>query len=266
MSVRSTMDLGLAALTAPSESSSVVGVVAAVGAAVAGIAVLGVSSKNPFYGFQQIWIPADQADSVQHILSGVKSRAKELAGTEKHPFVVSPGDASAWPMWFAARLRELGMSGEQSELWGARLTKEPTEPVLDVLADALLERGPVSAAELLASGVHERPILVVAATGEDYVVYALHGDSRAMNRLHDLEDKQFMKALLAALGSRAPEWMRALGRRPRWLHETRRRHLYLGEAREPCAVGMEFQPPYTPPSEEVDSVIATKTRVGPRRP
>jgi len=266
------MDLGLAALTAPSESSSVVGMLAAVGAAVAGLAVLGVSSKNAFYGFQQIWIPADQADSVEHVVHGVKSRAKELAGAEKHPFVTSPGGSSAWPMWFAARLQELGMSQEQSELWGARLTEEPTGPVLDVLADALLERGPVPAAELLASSVHERPILVVAAptsswtTGEATVVYALHGDRRAMDRLHDLEDKQFMKDLLAALGPRAPKWMRALGRRPTWFHDTKRRHLYLGEAREPCAVGMVLYGGWNPPAEESDSAIATTTRVGPGRP
>ena len=236
MSVRSTMDLGLAALTAPSESSSVVGVVAAVGAAVAGLAVLGVSAKNAFARLTPIWVTTDQADDAYHLVKAVQDGWSATSAT----------------VWYAARLRGLGLDAKQASLWGDRLAQEPTGAVLDVVTDVLLEQGVVQPAELLSAKLHPRPVLVVAVpTPADegrlkdlWTVFAEPADEESQTRIDALTDKQFLKNLIGLLGSRTPSWMRAMTRSPKlFFSNAFRKHAYRGNRKEPCALGMGFYPP-----------------------
>ena len=159
MSVRSTMDLGLAALTAPSESSSVVGVVAAVGAAVAGLAVLGAALVDTT-SWPHVSVPrvvtrnAASLSSAVRIPEEIRRRIDWGVKIDRLLNRHSPPTTSALP-WSRRGFVE---PDSPAASWAEQIQADPS--ALRVLADKLMDEGD-QAGEVLAYEIDKVPYVNV---------------------------------------------------------------------------------------------------------
>ena len=206
MSVRSTMDLGLAALTAPSESSSVVGVVAAVGAAVAGLAAVTAAQKAVAERVKTL--PAFRLPR-QTLYDAIDLEAdyrREPRGAQ----------TGGWRTWLAAdrvveRLVSDPIDAPSAERDRWRKALEDPESV-PVLADALLERGdPLG--EVLALRLASQPFVNMEVENEWSSPLNVEMGVTSEEGNADWRETRCTLESPWALGDAGSEWFATVGRR-----------------------------------------------------